>query len=636
MSIPFLTRARGASLVVDRSAPTTCSSRPARSTFAAFASSVIAGLALVGCGNDGGAAGGSFAAGTTARVSVTFTSPKASDVVAFGVDVKRIALRRTSGQIVELIAAPARVDVASLEDRALFLASAIVPAGTYTGGVLEIDASAADARLAGAANASALVDGAGVALTGPVSLPVTFAEPLIVSPVAPRVVELGLDVGASIVVNTSGDTISFEPAIDWIVDPALAAQPFVSGTITGVDLARGRVLVRSRGADGAVLADVALRSDAATVWHVDGVPLSGAAGLAALATLPLPVALQAVGRIEASTGVLDVTSAEVGAGAREGTTASVEGLVTGRIGGVGSDALLEVQGRSIAPDGTTLVSGTTFLVRTSLQSTRVAREAGTVAADANSVVVGQSIRAHGQLAGTILDASDDRGVVILRPTSLTGIVVSTSPGGSFDVQLTSVEGRDPNTLAWTDGDPTPADPDALTVRLAASPTSLPPVIAVGTRLVLTGFFAAVDDASTNFTATTALEFGLENVLVRVRNRPQDGFVLTPTVATSRLELALAGIASPGESAVLDRGTAGVTALPFAPVPAWIHASDRGAFTLRDRSARTLRVFGSFADLLAEIDRVVTSGATVIQVAVRGRYDRLTNTFDGPSGSVVID
>lgn len=627
----------------------THTSRPVRSFLApsrALGSrAFVLGLALAaalgasGCGNGGGGRGGNTAAGATGTVTLAWTAESRAEVASFSVDVTRFALRRSSGETIELVTVPMRVDLASLDGTARLLAAERIPAGTYARGEIEFDVEHADLRLAGAATATPVVASESTAAATTTALALQFAEPIVVTPGAPTALEVGVDLAASLLTVASG--ASFEPALEVRVNPATPRTQEIVGSLTSVDPVTGAALVRLRGSAGADAGALVARGGATTPWAIDGVPLLGPAAAAVLAPAPTGAPLRAFGRFDAVRGEFVVAAAEVGAGAMVATAIPaspslvalpcVEGVVVARTGGAGSSALLEVVGNALAADGTNLLTGTSFLVRTSALDTRVARAGASTGLDVDAVVVGQRVRAHGVLAGTILDASGPRNALVLEPTTLLARVTSTPAPDVVVVDVRRVGALDAGTLSWSDGDATPVDPHALRVALPASST-----LAIGTLVTLTGFAAPLGDVDADFRAVSLQPLDTALALAWIRNRLPSGATIAAIESAGTLVLTVSGTPGAGEAIELVRGAADPVALPVLPHPTWTHATDRGTFTLRDRSARTLRVFGSFAQLVSAVGSATVSGAHVVQVAVRGRYVRTTNSFDGPGGSIVVD
>jgi hypothetical protein len=112
-----------------------------------------------------------------------------------------------------------------------------------------------------------------------------------------------------------------------------------------------------------------------TVFQVNGQCVLGAAGLAAIDALPPNTWVQAFGSVDTSSQRFTATSVEAGTGSYNGGNDIVEGVIVGRTGGAGADAVLTVEGQSSNSGHTSLQFNLTYTVNTSFANTKVVRAA---------------------------------------------------------------------------------------------------------------------------------------------------------------------------------------------------------------------------------------------------------------------
>src|SRR5262249_23145874 len=187
----------------------------------------------------------------------------------------------------------------------------------------------------------------GNALTGPVVVPIHFGTSPLHCPFnRHRLLEFDFDLNQSVITDTVGNSVTVEPAFEMHIDPA-APKPLIAfGTLTSVDTVAGTFVGQLETLGGTPIASATFHPDANTVYQIDGVPSRGSAGLTALSAVAAGTWIQCYGSTDPLTPELDVTLVEAGYGTYNGGTDIVEGLITDRTGGVGTDPQLTVLGHS--------------------------------------------------------------------------------------------------------------------------------------------------------------------------------------------------------------------------------------------------------------------------------------------------
>lgn len=598
-------------------------------TKAALAALCALPLLTAGCSGSSGSTPG----GTTGQVSVAITDAASNDIALFEVDVTGIQLRRATGTTVAVLAAPLRIDLASLTDTSNLLSSAAVPAGSYTGATVTLDMTNARCVLVGKTTPATILDASGSAVTGTITVPLQLGTPFSVVSTAHRLLELDFDLDQSFVTDPTGNTVSLEPAFVLRIDPSSPREIVTVGTLTSVDTATSRFVGTVRSLAGGALSDVTFQTSGATVFQIDGVPSTGAAGLTALALLPVDTSIQCYGSV-AATGRINAIYVEAGAGTYNGGNDIVEGHIVGRTGGIGSDAVLEVLGHSNNAAHTTFQYATSFLVTTSFANTKVVRRGWSSAFDVDELNVGQRVRVFGSLSGTTMTANTATSVIRQQPTRIFGQAAGAPAGTILTLDLARVGLLPETAFDWADGGFTPVDPNAFEANVGA--------LAVGQGINSTstisavGYFSGIADAGPDFTAVSLSNHSNSAALLFVRNRLSAGFNVLTTANAVQIQLNVVGVAAPGEVAIVDRGFAGSIPLPTAPTPTINHPTVNGFYSLRDRTAQTVRIFTRFSDFASALSSDIAQGATLVQIGAIGTYTQVINTIDAPIASAVVD
>lgn len=589
-----------------------------------------AALSLVpACGGGGG--GG--ASTDVAALTVTLGSTTPQDVTSFTVAVDAITLRRSSGATVDFLQQPATVDLAALAGGAADLGICEVATGGFVGMTVTLDFTKSVCFLAGQATAAALLDDAGQPLTGVVTLDLDLQRaPFFAFARQHHLLELGLDLDRIAAIDTAANTVAVAPSLLFRVDRYLERAIVTCGALESLDARFGTAALALQSPAGDALGTRTVVFEVTTVFQVDGVPRTGAAGLAALAALPAGTWIEASGTLDSLRERVAASYVEAGSGTWNGGQDLVDGVIVGRSGAAGSDATLTVLGRSRTAAGATQYA-TSFTVDVEFATSRVVREGDAGLFDADSLNVGQAIVAYGTLTGATLDAKGASALVRELPTTLFGHAKGTITDATLAVDLARVGDLDPGAITWSDGGTTPPDPTSYTLDVGDFDASLS--IADGAPVVAQVYVADVDDDQADARPTMVLDLTVAPALLRLRNRA-GGFDVTPDAAPDELRLTFSGVPGPDEEAALDFGVLGRQPLPVSPDPSVKAAKTGTLFELRHAGSDAVACFVLFKEFEAALAAALANGATLRDGAMAGTYDATTNAFVATTAVVVVE
>ncbi|MFO0985152.1 MAG: DUF4382 domain-containing protein [Planctomycetota bacterium] len=452
---------------------------------------------LFACGGGGG--GGGDGDGSEATLSVAMTDAASDEISSFVVDITSIELTHADGAVVSLLSAPARVDLVSLSDLSQVLNVMDVPAGRYQSASITLDFSNGGCVLIGESTPATILDSTGAPITGLLTLPMQFGRGgITISASRHQVLEFDFDLNQSVIVDAASNVVTMEPAFVMRLDRSDPKDLIMTGTLVSVDVASQSLVVELTTFGGQEIGPATFVASDATVYQIDGVPSAGAAGLEALSAKPAGTWVQGYGAVDPQSRNFPVLYLEAGVGTYNGGTDIIEGHIVARIGGAGADATLTVLGYSNNASHTSFLFNTAFTVNTMLAGTKVVRRASSGAYDTDDLSVGQLVRVFGSLSGTNVDGSS--GVVREQPTRVLGYAAGAIGGGTLTIDLNRVDLRLAGAFTWSDGGPTPPDPDAFAIKVGSLGQGQQ--IDAGSAIEARGFFPAIDDAGDDFVATS--------------------------------------------------------------------------------------------------------------------------------------
>lgn len=582
----------------------------------------------------------SCSSGTTATdtssLTFTITDAASDELASFEVELDSLTLSRPGGTPVSVLSEPLRLDLTDLVDLSQVVDVREIPPGLYTTASITFDFSNASAWLIGESSPATILDSDGLALDGEVTLPLSLGF-LNAQAGKNRVLECDFDLDQSVMVDAGANTITVEPVLNFDVDPAEPKELVVVGALQSVDEGASRISIERQTFGGLPLGDLELSVEATTAYQIDGVPYAGAAGLAELATRPVDTWVQAYGAIDGEQAMFHAAYVEAGTGTYNGGSDIVEGHITGRVGGAGTDAILTVVGRSNDAAHTAFQFNTTFTVTTDFADTKVLRRGASTAGDTDDLNIGQRVRIFGTLAGSTLDASEATSVVRMQRTRLLGFANEAPSAGTVEIDLVRVGLRPQALFAWSEGGTTPLDPDALVADVS---TLLGGVdaedleIGIGSAVSMRGFLPPVDDDDEDFEARRLINRDKGPSLLSIHDRAGP-LTVTPTIAADRIDLAISGTPGLFEHAIIDRGFVGIVPLPATPTPAIVPEGLLGLYSIRHKGTMGTSLFLNFAAFAAALELELGQGSTIFNLGAIGPYDGTTNTTSAKIVSVVV-
>lgn len=594
------------------------------------ASSLTSTFALLTAATLAGCSGSSSGSGA-ATATLTVTDAATEQLSTFTVGLDSVELVGGLGNVA-LLQTEVGVDFAALGDLSRMLNVTEIPADTYTGVEVVLNFDNASVVVLDENNPATLQDTDGNPLAGTLTLPIAFTTPVEVTS-GHFDIELDFDLSQSVVVDTGTNTVLIEPVIVPRVNRTDQKEHAVGGDLRFVNTADDFFTLGLPAGLGATPI-LRVTTDSATVFQVDGVCLTGAAGLSALDNLTVGSWVQAFGAVNAQSASFAAATVEAGTGSYNGGTDIVEGLITGRVGGAGQDAVLTVRGHSNNSDHTVFTFNRNFTLNTINGTTKVVRRGSSTLYDSDQLQVGQRVRAFGTLTSSTLDCTNATDVVRVEPTRVFGFANAAPTLGTLEIQLTRIDLLDESDFTWSEGGTTPADP--LFFELDVGNLGTGQSIANGTPVEATGFFTDVADGTVDFEASALTNRELLPSLLLVRDRA-NGLGLSATYGTAQIDFVFTGAPAGFEIAAVDQGFVGqidIVADGITLEPTTL--GGLGLYVIRDRTLGTVELHLTFAAFSQALGAAVGNGATILNVGALGIYDADLDTLASALTGVVVE
>ena len=574
-------------------------------------------------------------------------SDGSSDFATYMVTVDSITLTDNNGNVVTLLSSPETVDLARLSDLGEFVEAPAVPSATYVSASIVLDYSSATVwpNINGEPTAGTATGPKGTA--APIdTITVTFDphHPLVIPDGASTRVHIDVDLAASNSVKNS---------VNPATTPAtVTVQPFVVLTPAPVDATplrvRGLFVTTQSVASGffmntrpfydliSALGAVIVNTNAQTYFNINGVTLTGAAGLAAIATLQESTAIAAYGTLDNLSGItptFNATAVYAGTSLESELGQYISGNVAARSG----DTLTVSNATYATPVNATTAYVTSYLpsIPVILGSATIVSEDGIAAAGLNaaSVSVGQRITVYGQAdvnstTGALIQLDATAGQVRLASTRLWG-TLNSATNGSASLDLQTIDALTPAgfrfTVTGTSGhDATPAAYQVNTGSLDES------ALAAGTLLQVDGIVSPFGTAPPDFNATaiTPGSSTLQQLVVEWGNgttadAPFSSFGSAGLVVDlANADLSTIHYIRTGP-AMLD-----LKSLPASPLITTVGADQSNLWLAVGSSALTtgISVFNSAAGFSTGLKSALNGTNRVFRLVAYGQYNSSTNTF----------
>jgi hypothetical protein len=643
----FETDHRGA-----RSAPRT-GGRLARLALAALL--LLPGL--TGCGGGTGTdAGGALNAAGNGEVVIGLTDAD-GDFLTYEVDVLSLKLTRADATTVETLPLATRVDFAQYADLTEFLTAASVPLGNYTSATLRLDFTDAfvEVEVSGVPVRAKveLSDGSTPGILD-VTVNLSNDRPLKVKRGLPSQLVLDFDLAASNQVDLGVDPplVTVEPFLLASVNPADAKPHRLRGLLKKVNVDAHLFHIRVRPFRHLLAANdgfgvFPVKTDADTVFEVDGEPYVGDEGLKALAQLPVGAPVVAIGDVNRARRHMHARQVRAGTSVPWGDRDAVTGVVTAREGDT-----LTVRGAVLTfRHGVHLFRDELeVLVGENTKVTRLDVEPGVL--DQDAISVGQRITALGDLHPVVVDTAavsdvqakaDLEAMVLAEPipypdipplvldateghvrlllSSLSGEVVEVGPG-TLVVDVRALNGRSVDLYDFTGtGGTEDADPTAYEIDTG---DLLLDFVMAGDPVQVRGFVTPWMTAPPDFMARTVVEPALTidgAALLEMSWDPPSGTPFSE-VLPEAVTLDLTGAGERHHLVQRWRITDLLT-LPAAPV---IEPPEGGAGSYAIRLDESLHVYFTFAGFAEAVEGFLADGQAASRLVAHGEWDADRNTL----------
>jgi len=556
-----------------------------------------------------------------------------SDFTSYIVNVDSIQLRRSDGTIVAPLATPQTVDLAHLNTMSELVAAPAAPEGTYTSAQIVIDYTSTPVvwlNVNGQTLAATPNNVNGSAMTT-VGLTVTFdpSHPLVITQQQSVRLHVDFDLTAShelISSTTTPGVVQVQPFVVITPAPVDATVMRLRGVfVTTQDVTSGfymnaRPFYGLTSAFGAVI----VNTNAQTYFNINGLALTGAAGLAVLAQQPQNSPLAVYGTLNSLSGITPTFNAtEVYFGTSEESQLAYyfTGTVTARSG----DTLTLRAADFVSPLG---VSSYIDSLPVTIGSGTAVFEEGSATPGLTSadVSVGQQITVAGQPSGssTVTGLDATAGLIRLRPTTLWG-----TQNADATLDVLSLGGFGPAVLTFTGTGTTGHDatPTAYVVDTSAVPAG--PATSTGELLQVQGKVAPFGAAPPDFIARTVTP-GPNTLQTLVVEWANGGSTSPFTgVSSSGLVVNLAD-ANLGTIHEIRTGPAALDlkTLPASPLITTTGADQSNLRLAVGSTAVTtgVSVFNSAAAFASAVSSTFTGNNKIFRLVAYGQYNSANNTF----------
>lgn len=591
---------------------------------------LIGGWLLSACSSGGSDSTSATGGGPeTGEVLITLTDAE-GDFVTYTVGVASITLEHSDGRIVETLPNEATLDFAQYVNLTELFTAAQVPNGTYVGGSITLDYTAADIQVEvdGAAVPATVTDENGDPLdVYTLDVKLEDQHRLIVAPGRPALLTIDFDLAASHRVDTSTPvpTVVAAPFLVADIEPVDEKDLRVRGPLIDVNIDELYYTVRLRpwhrrdGDFGRAKVNI----NDATEFEVDGESFMGADGLRALGALGQGAPTVALGTLV--TADREFTAGQVYAGdsVPGDRFDAVFGNVTAR-----EENVLTVRGATIVRRSGSVVFNDD--VKITISENTIVKKPGQP--DANqgikAVSVGQRVIVFGEVTsnpafpGIEMDATNGR--IRMRYTRLTGRALSVVPGQQLNMELLGIDHRRVKLFDFSGTGMTPeldANPNDYEVATGSLNTDF---VIPQTPVRVIGFVNPFGEAPPDFEGRTVVDVALARAILGVG---WGSGTTAPFVMMDSTGLVI-DLENPdlGERHHIKLGDViiDLKELPASPTIIGMEQGRRRFAILQGHRVQVFRDFDRFVATLTEL----LDGSTLMRsMFAQGAYDTVNNVVD---------
>jgi hypothetical protein len=600
-------------------------------------------LTLGSCG------GSSIAPPGTPVVTLSDTS---GDFASYRLSINSISLTATDGTVTSLPLAPQLVDLATLTDLSELLEAPAFPAGTYKSASLVLDFSALSVwvNLNGQAVSATAVNAGGSAPSGFITVNVTFdpGNQLTITAGKSSRLAVDIDLAASNSIDTSGSTptVTVQPFLVMTPAPADSTPLRVRGLFVTAQTGASNYVINTRPLtdQASAVGAVTVGTDTNTYFNVGGVAYTGAAGLAAVASLTENTPVAAYGTLGDLAGItpgFHATAVYASTSLESPLADHITGVVSARSGNTLTVRGAHLLSRQIIISTCPVLYYNLFFnnATVTIGSGTVVSQDGVAASGLGpaSVSVGQQIDVSGQCAidssgNVTLDAT--AGQLRLASTRIWGTLNSATPA-SANLDVLTLGNFAPAGLDFTGtGTPIP-NPAAYLVNTGTLDES---AVAAGTLLEVDGIVSPFGAAPPDFNAA-AINLGSateQRLVIEWVNGGATAPFSTASASGLTVDLGNANLGSVHHirtgPAMLD-----LKSLPTSPLITTTGADQSnlrlaiGSTTL----STGISVFNSAGGFASAVSAAFTGTNKIYRLVAVGQFNGAANTFVASRISVAL-
>ncbi len=611
---------------------------------------LIAGLSACGGGsssmspNPTGSSAQSCTSATCGTAVLTLTDA-AGDFLTYKIDLVSLQLKKSDGSLVETLPSTTTVDFAKLVNLGEILSARQIPSGDYASAQVTVDYTNASIMVDdGAGNPVAVspLDSSGAAI-GRLQLDVQLDKqhPLAIKGGKSSRIAFDFNLLASNTVDLTAKTVTVSPVLVASVVATDTKELRIRGSLISVDTSASTYTVQVKPfneKDDDQNSPLIVHTSDTTAFEINGMPLTGAAGLTELAAQPADTVTVAYGSLQSTDQLFTAARVRAGSSVEGGGMDHLSGNVIARSGNSLTLHAAELEDR----DGNEHFQSRDVTVIIA-DATKVTTDGQSASAPAHTIAelsVGSRVDAFGTAATDAnghltLDATAGR--VRLEFTRLKGTLNEVGTQ-QITMTLSSID-RMPLTLFDFAGTGIASAQNSDPAKYLIATGNLPlDAFSVGAATQSIGFVAPFGAAPPDFNAVTlanssgsedhgGMDGGDHDSAELEIDWGKTGTTLPFKVLdATHLDLDIAN-ASIGEHHTIEAEPAEIDLKTLATDPSIVpDAAATALFAIGHSQSQRIENFNSFADFQATLATQLNGSVTALRLVAEGRYDSATNTF----------